>query len=188
MKKYELVLVLDPVMKASDRKEKVDEFESKIKDFVLDKDDIGLLDLKYGLSWKKDKNRAYFVSYCLQLDVDGIALIKKEMLYKDYILRNFLYSMTKTQEFFKFVDLQKKLEATIASWGTQKFGQRISFFANDDNVQYLIWKSIPILKKYVTRFADIKPRRYTKSSVSRQKKLRRCVIRARELWLLEYIR
>jgi len=175
-------------MKADERKEKMDSLESQIKDYILEKDDVGLVDLKYGLSDKKDKDRAYFVSYYLQLDTQAIELLKKELMYKEYIMRSFLYSMNQTQEFFKFHDLQKKLETIVASWGAQKFWQRVSFFVDDENEKYMVWKAIPILRKYVTRFADIKPRRYTKNTVSKQKKLRKCVIRARELGLLEYVK
>jgi ribosomal protein S18 len=69
-----------------------------------------------------------------------------------------------------------------------RFGQKISFFAREENKKYLDWKSIVILHKYLTRFGDIKPRRYTSNTISRQKKVRRCIIRARELGVLEYLK
>lgn len=59
----------------------------------------------------------------------------------------------------------------------------------DKNNEYLInWKSVILLKKYMTRFGDIKPRRFTGNSVSQQKKVRKAIIRARELWIIEYIK
>ncbi|MEI6773430.1 MAG: hypothetical protein WCL18_00965 [bacterium] len=42
-------------------------------------------------------------------------------------------------------------------------------------------KSIAMLKKYITRFGDIKPREYTHTSVGTQKKLKTVILRAREL-------
>jgi ribosomal protein S18 len=57
-----------------------------------------------------------------------------------------------------------------------------------ENAKYINWKSIAILKKYMTRFWSIKPRKYTKNPVKVQKKLRKEIIRARGLWLLEFIR
>jgi ribosomal protein S18 len=44
-----------------------------------------------------------------------------------------------------------------------------------------------MLQKYISRFGDMKPRKYTGNSVSTQKKLREAVIRARELGVLKYV-
>jgi ribosomal protein S18 len=51
----------------------------------------------------------------------------------------------------------------------------------------LNWKSISILKYYLTRFGDIKPRQYTWNSIATQKTLRKEIIRARTLGLLPFI-
>jgi len=45
-----------------------------------------------------------------------------------------------------------------------------------------------MLKKYITRFGDIKPRKYTRNGVSVQKKLRKEIIRARNFGLVEFIK
>ena len=45
-----------------------------------------------------------------------------------------------------------------------------------------------MLKKYVSRFGNIKPRGYTVNPVNKQKKLRKAVLRARELGLIEYVK
>jgi ribosomal protein S18 len=45
-----------------------------------------------------------------------------------------------------------------------------------------------MLKKYMTRFGDVKPRKYTGNRVSVQKALRKVIIRAREMGLLEYVK
>jgi ribosomal protein S18 len=45
-----------------------------------------------------------------------------------------------------------------------------------------------MLKKYVTRFGDMKPRKYTHNWVSVQKKLRKEIIRARNFGLIEFIK
>ena len=42
-------------------------------------------------------------------------------------------------------------------------------------------KALPLLKEYLTRFDNIKPRKYSNHSVSMQKKIRKAIIRAREL-------
>jgi ribosomal protein S18 len=45
---------------------------------------------------------------------------------------------------------------------------------------------VAMLKKYITRFGDIKPRAYTNNSVSTQKKLKTAILRARELGFVAY--
>lgn len=62
----------------------------------------------------------------------------------------------------------------------------MNFFADKKNEKYLNRKSVMMLKKYITRFGDIKPREYTHNSVSTQKKLKTVILRARELGLLAY--
>lgn len=188
MKKYDLVLLLDHEMKKEDREQFLSDLEAKIKDNIVDKDEIGLLDLKYELNEKKGKDRAYFVSYYLQLDHDAMELIKQSLLYNKSVLRYSIFAMGESQEFFKYNELQKTLEKIIDGRQKQRFGQKISFYANDDHVKYLSWKATPMLKKYVSRFGDIKPRAYTGNTISRQKQVRKCIIRSRELGLLEYVR
>ncbi|NCC71120.1 30S ribosomal protein S18 [bacterium] len=64
----------------------------------------------------------------------------------------------------------------------------MTFFKSAKNSKYIDWKSIPILKKYITRFGDIKPRKYTSNPVNVQKKLRREIIRARNFGLIGFIK
>lgn len=47
-------------------------------------------------------------------------------------------------------------------------------------------KAVPLLTKYMTRFDDIKPRKYSGHSVAMQKKMRSAIIRAREIGLVAY--
>lgn len=62
-----------------------------------------------------------------------------------------------------------------------------SYF-NKENEYLINWKSVNLLSKYVTRFWDIKPRKFTWNSVSQQKELKKAISRARELALLPYIK
>lgn len=56
----------------------------------------------------------------------------------------------------------------------------------EEIVDLISWKSVPLLQEYMTRFDNIKPRKYSKHSVRVQKKMRKAIIRARELGLLAY--
>jgi|GEM_PF-1920216 len=48
-------------------------------------------------------------------------------------------------------------------------------------IEDINWKSITLLQHYITRFGNIKPRKYTGNNVSYQKAVRKAIIRAREL-------
>jgi len=188
MKKYDLVLLLDHEIKKEDREIFLSDLESKLEKKVVEKDDIGLLDLYHELNEKKWKDRAYFISYFLELDNEALDMIKQFLLYNKSVLRYSLFWMNEQEIFFKYNEINKRLEDMIESRWTQRFGQKVRFYSNDKNIQYLNRKAIPILKKYISRFGDIKPRAYTGNSISRQKQVRKCIIRSRELWLLEYVR
>ena len=55
-----------------------------------------------------------------------------------------------------------------------------------DVVELISWKAVPLLQEYMTRFDNIKPRKYAQHSVRVQKKLRKAIIRARELGIMAY--
>lgn len=108
-------------------------------------------------------------------------------MYNQAVVRYEIYKMTAEQKFFHFEKLQLEFDKAIEDIKDKRFGQKITFFADERNAKYINWKSIPILKYYLTRFGDIKPRLYTGNSVKIQKKLRQEIIRARTLGLLNFI-
>ncbi len=58
---------------------------------------------------------------------------------------------------------------------------------NHRSVAELVYrKAVPLLQQYMTRFDDIKPRKYSWHSVAMQKKVRKAIIRAREIGLISY--
>jgi len=186
MKKYELVLMVNPSLKDADRKVLLKDIEVVLWSNILDTDDVGLKELTHDLSGEKGNNRAYFVSYYFQWDETLLSEIKKALLYNKGVLRSFIFSMANTEVFYHVDKLHKELDAIIASWEDTKFGQKLTFFTDDRNIKYISRKSLPMLKKYMTRFGSMKPRKYTNNSVSVQKKLRSVILRAREMWLLHY--
>ncbi len=188
MENYELVLLLDPKTKDSDRKNLTNDLEKILEDGVVSKDEIWLMDLLYELSGVKTNDKAYFYSYYLKLNTSKIDDIKKFFLYNNIVLKYDIFRRTKSQVSFEFEKLQKDLNAIIASWEERKLWQKIYFFSDLKNSKYINWKSIPMLKKYITRFGNIKPRKYTNNWVNIQKKLRKEIIRARNFWLIEFIK
>lgn len=188
MQKYELVLMLNSQVQDSERKNLLSKFEEDFKSNIIQKDDMWLKETSYDINSKRWNDRIYYVSFCLELDNDWLAAVKKSLLYSNVIARYEIFKMTTTQSFFEFEKLQKELQDIIDSRDDKRFGNKISFLSHLENEKYINWKAIVVLKKYLTRFWSIKPRKYTKNHVKTQKKLRREIIRARWLWLLEFIK
>ena len=187
MQKYELVFMLSSQVQDSERKDFLSKFEEDFKKNIIQKDDIGLKETSYDVKSIRWNNRMYYISYYVDLDNAWLDLLKKSLLYSNIIVRYEIFKMSSTQEFFEFEKLEKELQKIVDSWDNKKFGNRVSFLSHSENEKYINWKSIVILKKYLTRFGSIKPRKYTKNHVKTQKKLRKAIIRARGLWLLSFI-
>ncbi|HOG15221.1 MAG TPA: 30S ribosomal protein S18 [Candidatus Absconditabacterales bacterium] len=187
MQKYELVFMLNSQVKDSERKDFLSKFEEEFKKNILQKDDIGLKETSYDVKSIRGNNRMYYVSYYMDLNNDGLDSVKKSLLYSNIIVRYQIFKMDSTQIFFEFEKLQKELQKIVDSRDNKKFGNRVSFLSHPENEKYINWKSIVILKKYLTRFGSIKPRKYTKNRVKTQKKLRKAIIRARGLGLLSFV-
>ena len=149
MKNYELVLMLKVSITEAERKAVISEIESKYK--VLDKDEIGIKDLYYTV---KGGIRQAF-------SADNIADLKKSLLYNPTLIHYEIFAREANQEFFHFEKLQASFEKAIEDIKDRKFGQKVTFFSKAENAKYINWKSISILKYYLTRFGDIKPRQYT---------------------------
>lgn len=113
--------------------------------------------------------------------------VKSALLYAQVLVKYEIYKMGASQKFFHFEKLQSEFDKAIEEIKERRYGQKITFFADERNAKYINWKSLPILKYYLTRFGDIKPRLYTGNSVKIQKKVRQEIIRARTLGLLNFI-
>jgi small subunit ribosomal protein S18 len=136
---------------------------------------------------KGNVNQVYFVSYSMELATQDIADLKKYLLYNPNLLRYEIFARIAGQEFFHFDKLQASFDKAIEEIKDRRYGQKVNFFTKPENAKYLNWKSVAILKYYLTRFGDIKPRAYTGNSVKTQKKLRTEIIRARTLGMLPFI-
>ena len=186
MQNYELVILLDPKTQENERNELLSKFEEEFKGSIVEKDDLWVQQLQYDLWRVRNRNSAHIVSYYLTLETSKIDDVKKMFLYNNIIFRYSILKMSKEQQKWNFDKLQKELTKIIEGWDVRRFGNRISFFSLSENGKYINWKSVVMLKKYLTRFGNMKPRKYTKNTVSIQKKLRKEIIKAREFGLLEY--
>ena len=188
MQKYELVLMLKSQIQESERNELLSKIEKDFKDNILLKDEMGIHETSYDIKGQKGNNSVYYVSYYLNLDNEKLQELRKSLLYTNALVRYDILRMGQNQEIFEYEKLQKELEKIMDSRDDKRFGNRVTFLSLPENDKYINWKAVAILKKYLTRFGNIKPRRYTKNCVSTQKKLRQEIIRARNFGLLEFIK
>lgn len=186
MQKYDVVLLLDASLAETNRKEVVSEFEKLIKKNLVAQDEVGLQELSYNLGNKAWNDKAYIYSYCIEAEAEDLDMIKKNVLYNKAIKRYVIFKMEKNAEFLTFAKVNDELNAIIEWWDVKKLWQKVKFFSDKKNEKFLNRKSVAMLKKYITRFGNIKPRDYTDNSVSTQKKLKSIILRTRELALLPY--
>lgn len=152
MKNYELVLLLNPSVQDKEQKEFLASLEKEIQKNIVEKDDIGLLNLAHDLGEKKGNNKFYFVSYYLKADTDLAKTINQFLLYNKIVYRYFLYSMNKTEVPLSYEKTQQEMQKVIDEWVEKKKGNKMTFFTKPENTKYVSWKAIPMLKKYMTRF------------------------------------
>lgn len=186
MQKYDVVLLVDASLSESVRKETLAEFENMIKKTIVQKDDVGLQQLMYNLWSKAWNDKAYVYSYYIEAETEDLESIKKHLLYNKEVKRYCIFKMDKNEEFLTFTKVNDELNAIIELRDPKKLWQKVNFFADTKNEKYINRKGVAMLKKYITRFGNIKPRAYTKNSVSIQKKLKKAILRTRELGFIAY--
>ncbi len=188
MQKYELVLLLNASLQEKERQSTISALEDSIKDSIVQKDEIWLKTTVYEFDRKKWNDKFYFYSYLIEANSQTLDLIKQQLLYNKVIARYYIFKMSDNQEFFKFDEVNSKLNKILETIDEKKIWNKVNFFSKKENKLYINWKCVSMLKKYLTRFGNIKPRKYTDNTVSTQKAVKEVISRARELWMLEYIK
>ncbi len=106
--KYEFVALIDPTLSNDTIKKTVDKIKSFFKN-ILEEDEIGLLELAYPIN-KND--RAYFVSYLVELEPEEVNKLRDEIRLEKWIMRFFFYKMWPKDKFLKFAEVNKQFEMT----------------------------------------------------------------------------
>ncbi len=188
MSMYELVVVIDPGTSQEVRDWVSADIEKMVwASSIKWTDDMWLVQFAYEMYRKKGLHQWFVTSYHLDIDSSDVTKITKELSYKKELLRCVFYAMKTNQEYLSLEDTAKKVESLVESdeWTMKK---KLTLFKDWVNEEYLTWKAVPLLKKFMTRFGDIKPRKYTGITVAQQKRLRLAIQRARELWFIVYIK
>ncbi len=182
LKIYELVVLLHPQLS----KDEQDAIYAKI-DTLLGKgkketDEMGLVDLAHPIG-KAKLNQVHMKSFYCELDSQGTNAIKKELSITKGVVRYVIFSMTASEPFLSFAEINKQFEKKPLVEGEKKPEQMVrkGYFNKEVHNDQVSWKSVKLLTFYLTRFGEIKPRKFMGNSVSQQKKVRQAILRAREL-------
>lgn len=189
MKNYELVILLQPQLSKEEHEKTVKEVEDLLKTHggqIVATDEMGLMTLAHEIT-KGKLTQAFFLSYHVQLPTDAIQKLKGTFAITKGMVRFAFFSMTASEKFVIYKDINKLWEREE---GSKDALVKKGFFADEDKEKLtnINWKSANFLRNYMTRFGDIKPRRFMANRVKQQKKVRIAIIRARELGVLPYTR
>lgn len=109
MRKYELVIVIDGRTSLDDRAKTISEVEVALgQDSIIQKDEIWSIEAAYELWWIRWNDKMYLVSYYCDLAPERIKEIKAAIAYVKWLTRHFFYSMTPSQKFFTYKELNDK--------------------------------------------------------------------------------
>lgn len=109
MSRYEFVWLIDPNLPSEKIEQEKKDLQEMFKDSLIDVDDIGILELEYPI---KKRERAYFLSLCLNLDSKDIKWLEEKIALDSNLLRFFFYRMKDNEKFLKFKEVNKQLELT----------------------------------------------------------------------------
>lgn len=117
MNKYELVILVDSKLPQDWINTVISTVEWLFGASVKDKDDMGMMDTYHEIAWA---NRAYFVSYFLELDPTAIVENRKVLSLTKWLARFFFYKIWKNEKFLKFKEINKAFELSEEEKQKQK--------------------------------------------------------------------
>lgn len=187
MRHYELVIVLDPRLSQDDLAATTTAVEKLLGKGIVATDDLGLQNFFHHMTGKDGLDKGFMTSYHVTLESDDIDTIKTELGYNKNILRSEIFALKNADAFVLFEKNNEEAQklAEDEEWSIKK---RLTIFDDRSHDHLFNWKSTSLLKKFMTRFGDIKPRKYTGVSVAQQKKIRAAIIRSRTLGMLPFIK
>ncbi len=187
MKNYELVILLQPQLSKDDHEKLVNDIQKLLANSggkIIATDDMGMTTLTHDITKLKLK-QAYFISYHLELSGDKVQSLKAAFGIMKGLIRFAFFLMAPSEQFISYAEINKTWEQEKDAKG-KNITVKKGFFEDDATISNINWKAVNLLKHYTTRFGNIKPRAFMGNRVKHQKKVRRAIIRARELGVLAY--
>lgn len=186
-KLYELVVLLHPQLSKDEQDAIYAKIDSLLGKGKKETDDMWLVQLAHPIG-KAKLSQVHMTSYYCELDSQATKAIKDELSITKGVVRYVVFAMNATDTFLSFAEINKQFEKKPVAEGEKKPEQMVrkGYFNKESHNDQISWKSVKLLTFYLTRFGEIKPRRFMGNSVAQQKKVRQAILRARELWVLAY--
>ncbi len=209
---YELVVLLNPQLSKDDQDAINNKIDTLLGAGKKDTDAMGLVQLAHPIG-KARLTQVHMTSYYCELTPAQTATIKQELTLTKGVVRHVFFAMTANQPFLTFAGVNQKfnkaaeekaaaaaaIEVANAEAGVEKKPEltrtttkkkeqmvRKGYFNKDSHREEITWKATKLLTFYITRFGDMKPRKFMGNSVSQQKRVRQAILRARELGVIAY--
>ncbi len=201
---YELVVLLHPQLSKDDQDAIYSKIDTLLGAGKKDTDSMGLVQLAHPIG-KARLTQVHMTSYYCELTPQTTNTIKQELTLTKGVVRHVFFAMTANEPFHTFAGVNKKFEkpveekAAVEEVPAEKKPEltrttakkkeqmvRKGYFNKDSHREEITWKATKLLTFYITRFGDMKPRKFMGNSVSQQKKVRQAILRARELGVLAY--
>lgn len=113
MKLYELIISLDPSLSSEDSQSLISQIEALFPGGIKEKDDIGYQTV-YNVHGLKYGAKAYFVSYCIQIDPTLFGTIKQKMSLMKWILRSVFLARSSHDQWIVFKDIQEEYQDILS--------------------------------------------------------------------------
>lgn len=185
MRSYELAVLLEPSMSAQQYQELKDRIV-----WLLDTSDIMIDErweqkLAHLLHGRRDRSTATIVCFAATIDPTRISDISYQFWFIKEIYR-FAFFVRDNTPYVSKKDLLSNSEQMIEAYKEIIWKHKKMTLLTNKNADLIDRKNTGLLRIFMTRFWDIKPRKYTWISVKLQKKMREQIIRSRGLWIVEF--
>ena len=107
MKKYELVVIINPNISKQEQDSTIETIESYLPKGYDKKDDMWVLKVfNFEPAWKT--KLAYYVSYLVELESQDILDIKKKITFVKWLFRYMIFSITNKSVFVNYQEINQK--------------------------------------------------------------------------------
>lgn len=119
MKKYELVVVINPNISKEDQNEIISSIEKLLPNWYELKDEMWVLKT-YNFTIASKNNLALYVSYLLELTGDDIVELKKKFSLMKNLWRSAFFSMNNKVAFVNYADINGKFVDSVKELSVRK--------------------------------------------------------------------
>ena len=112
MKKYELVVIINPNIPKEEQNATIEAIESYLPNGYQTKDDMWVLKV-FNFEPAGKNKLAYYVSYLVELEGQDITDIKKKLVFVKWLFRHVFFSITNKSVFVNYQEINQKFAEIV---------------------------------------------------------------------------